>query len=227
MHPSRVFFIVCFGVAFTAAKSQSFSGRNLADHMLIKVLDKWIDRPEYPVDGSPYLNPEFASGEVYTAKGTYTDVMMRYNIDQDVVEFRQDEAIYALDPEPRIKKIVLGEDVFVVEKGEAIGKMNNSFYIRLDSGKAQLLMKKVVSFREAQAAQAMQAASTPARYQKMPDQYYYKLGDGGVEKITSIKKMIESFPDKQDELSAFAKKEKISPKNEKELIQFFTYYNSL
>tara|TARA_R110000744_G_scaffold84385_2_gene165149 strand:- start:270 stop:953 length:684 start_codon:yes stop_codon:yes gene_type:complete len=227
MNLNKLLFTALLAFLFSPAISQSFNGRNLADHMLIKIMDKSLYKQEYPVDGSPYLNPEFTEGEVYTSKGNYSEVPLRYNIDTDVIEFSQDEAVYALDPEPRIKKVVIGENVFVVEKGEIIGKMNNSFYLRLDSGKAQLLMKKAVSFREAQPAQAMQAASTPARYQKMPDQYFYKIGDGGVMKIGSIKKLIEEFPDKQEELSAFAKKEKISPKNERELISFFQYYNSL
>ncbi|MEQ8531141.1 MAG: hypothetical protein RIB86_04795 [Imperialibacter sp.] len=227
MHLNKLLFTALLAFLFSPAFSQSFNGRNLADHMLIKIMDKSLYQQEYPVDGSPYLNPEFVEGEVYTTKGSYTGVPLRYNIDSDVIEFSQNEGVYVLDPEPRIEKVVIGKDVLVVDKGEAIGKMDNSFYLRLDSGKAQLLMKKAVSFREAQPAQAMQAASTPARYQKMPDQYFYKIGDGGVAKITSIKKLIAEFPDKQEELSAFAKKEKISPKNEKELVSFFEYYNSL
>jgi hypothetical protein len=39
--------------------------------------------------------------------------------------------------------------------------------------------------------------------------------------------MIAAFPDKQTELTEFAKKEKISPKKEDEMIKLVRYYNSL
>ena len=39
--------------------------------------------------------------------------------------------------------------------------------------------------------------------------------------------MIASFPDKQEEVKQFAKKEKISPKKEEELVKLVRYYNSL
>jgi hypothetical protein len=39
--------------------------------------------------------------------------------------------------------------------------------------------------------------------------------------------MIASFPEKQKELTLFAKKEKISARKEKTLIQLVQYYNSL
>ncbi len=64
-------------------------------------------------------------------------------------------------------------------------------------------------------------------YSAAPDVFYFKIKDGTVEKVESIKKMIAGFPDKQTELTEFAKKEKISPKKEEELIKLVRYYNSL
>jgi hypothetical protein len=45
--------------------------------------------------------------------------------------------------------------------------------------------------------------------------------------VGNLKEMIASFPDKQEELKQFAKKEKISPKKEDELLKLIRYYNSL
>jgi hypothetical protein len=53
------------------------------------------------------------------------------------------------------------------------------------------------------------------------------VASGELYEIESLKKLIEAFPDKHDELNAFASKEKISIRKEDELIQLIQYYNKL
>jgi hypothetical protein len=67
----------------------------------------------------------------------------------------------------------------------------------------------------------------PAEFKRTADDFYYKIGEGDLQELSNIKSMIASFPDKQEELSAFVKKEKISPKKENEVIKLVQYYNSL
>ncbi|MBA4056281.1 MAG: hypothetical protein C0490_16320 [Marivirga sp.] len=131
-----------------------------------------------------------------------------------------------MDPGPDIKKINLGDQVLVVEKYEVKGKSKSGYFALLDSGKVTLVAKKVITFREAQPPKALEVAGKPAKYSKSADEYLYKIGDGPLTGVGSIKKLIESFPDKQEELSQFVSQEKIS-KNEKELIKLVRYYNSL
>ena len=68
---------------------------------------------------------------------------------------------------------------------------------------------------------------TPAKFTRTDDVYYYKIGEGEVVKIDNLKKMIEGFPDKKNELSQFAKSEKINTKDEEDLKKLIKYYNSL
>ena len=67
----------------------------------------------------------------------------------------------------------------------------------------------------------------PAKFSKSSDAYFYRIGSGELQEVDNIKDMIASFPDKQEELKQFAKKEKISPKKEEELLKLVRYYNSL
>ena len=57
--------------------------------------------------------------------------------------------------------------------------------------------------------------------------YFLQVGDGELKQVDNIKEIIAALPDKQDELTQYAKKEKISAKKEKDIIQFVKYYNSL
>jgi hypothetical protein len=211
------------------AEAQDMSGYHIADHLLIKAADEQLKRgPEAEsVEGTPYLDETFVTGHVYSRYGNYKGISMRYNIYEDHIEFRQKDLIYILDPDLMIKKVDLGEQVLVVENYEFRMKTQSGFLTLLDSGKVTLLSKKVVTYREQQPPKALESAPTPAQYSMLPDVYYYKIGNGEVMKVQNIKKMISSFPDKHQELTQFAKKEKLSHKNEADMIALVRHYNTL
>lgn len=199
------------------------TGRNIADHLLIldanRTLNETVARK---AEGSPYLVDNFIAGNVLSSKGRFDGVEMRYNIHEDVVEFRQNNYTYFLDPSPDIRRISMGEHTLIVDKADG---RRYGFYAVLDSGRVSLLAKKRVSYREGRPPQALQAAPTPARYTNLPDTYYYRIGDGPLIKVTSVKKMIASFPDRQAEAKAFATREKLSSRKGDDLAKLVKYYN--
>lgn len=212
--------------AFCIAQQQV--GKNIADHLLIKSADK--DRygeTDKETVGSPYLKDDFVKGKVYTFNRDFNDVPMRYNIYNDYVEFTQDNKTYILDPEPRIKELNFDNKTFLVFKYEYKGKSKHGYLELLDTGKVMLLAKKTMLYREWQPAKALESGPTPAKYTKTGDIYFYKIGDGEVTRVEGLKTMIESFPDKQTELTAFAKKEKLGAKDAEDLKKLLKYYNSL
>ena len=203
------------------------TGVNVTDHMLMMDARKAMSGPsEEKIEGTPYLTEEFLTADVYSNKGKYPATPMRYNIFADYIEFKHKDITYILDAGPDIKKVDFGNFSLVVEKTEVKGKMKSGYFALLDSGKVTLLSKKVVTYREAQPPKALETTGKPARYSRSGDDYLYKVGNGPVMDVGSVKKMIESFPDKQEELKQFASQEKIS-KNEKDLVKLVKYYNSL
>lgn len=205
---------------------QDMTGRDIRDHMLID-LSKKVDRSITEFEGSPYLNKDFVSGEVYGSKKKYTGLQLRYNIFNDNIEFIQNGVTYALYAEPRIVKVILGDEAYVVEKQEIKGKTGYGYFARLDSGKVVLLAKKIVHFTEKQEPKALEAAGKPAKFTRAPDVFYYRIGDAEISKVGSLKGFIDSLPDKKDEVSSYAKKEKLGTKNESDLVNLVRYYNSL
>jgi len=178
------------------------------------------------IDGTPYLDEKFADGEI-TLGDKIRKVPVRYNIFQDLMEYKQNGQPLVLDPTPAIGKVRFGDNTFVVQKFEFKGKTKFGFLTLLDSGKVMLFSKKGVIYLEGRKGGALDGTDLPARYSKIPDVFYYKIGDGDLHEIESIKSMIASFPEKQEELTLYAKKEKVSHKKEKTLVQFVQYYNSL
>jgi hypothetical protein len=181
------------------------------------------------IEGTPYLSESYVTAEILYAKGNLSKLPVRYNAFQDLIEYKQNGNSFVIDPTSQIKKINLGEQTFIVDKFEYKGKTKYGFLTLLDSGKVMLLSKKMITYSESKVSRGLDGVdvTSPAKFSMAPDTYYYKIANGELQKVESIKEMIATFADKQEELTKYAKKEKISPKKEKDLIQLVHYYNSL
>lgn len=178
------------------------------------------------IKGSPYLDDAYVDGVVYYGNKTLK-APMRYNAFQDLMEYQQNGKQLVLDPSETITKVTLGNSTFASLKYNTDGKTKFGYFVMLDSGKVALFAKKEISFTPVRKGRAQDGSDEPAQYKRSPDAFYYKVGDGTLQEVGAIKEMIATFPDKQEELAQYAKKEKISAKKEKEIVQFVQYYNSL
>jgi hypothetical protein len=178
------------------------------------------------IKGTPYLKEAYEEGLIVYANNTIK-VPARYNVFKDLMEYQQSGRALVLDPNVSIKKVQLHNATFVVDKYVADGKTKLGYFALLDSGKVTLYAKKSVSYLAPQKGRALDGGDQPAEFKKIADTFYYKIGNNTLQEVKNVKTMIASFPDKQDELTTFVKKEKISPRNEEELIQLVKYYNSL
>ena len=229
---SKMAFLMSVSVIFVVSSlsAQDLNiNRNLDDLMLFKIREKAFNSEDEPKDytGSPYSNEEFITGEIQRNNNVFVEVPIRFNMFNDWVEFKKDNRIYILDPDEQIKRVDFGDYKLVVKNYDYKENTIWGYLAQLDSGKASVFAKKRVGFREAQLAQALQSEGTPAKFQPLPDYYYNQIGDSEVNRIENMKSMISEFPDNQDGLRAFVKKEKISHRRAGDLIKFTQYYNSL
>lgn len=178
------------------------------------------------IEGTPYLEETYVQGEVQFGK-TVSVLPIRYNIFQDLMEYKQNGQVLVFDPTTKIKKVHFGNQTFIVDKFELKGKTKYGFLTMLDSGKAMLVSKHVVTYLGAKKGGNLDGSDTPARYARSADVYFYKIGTGNLIRVENLKSLIAGFADKQEELTKFAKEEKISVKKENELVRLFKYYNSL
>jgi hypothetical protein len=178
------------------------------------------------IKGTPYMNEKYEDAVVYYSNKNFK-VPARYNVFKDLIEYQQNGAVLALDPSPSIKEVNLQNTTFRVEKYVLDGKPKLGYFALLDSGKVMLYSKKVVKFLAEQKGRALDGSDQPAEFKKVPDVFYVKIGTDDLHEVKNIKSLVASFPDKQEELTQFVKKEKISPKKEEEVIKLIQYYNSL
>lgn len=179
------------------------------------------------IEGTPYLDEKYVDGEIYFGESARTKAPVRYNIYQDLMEYQQNGKALVLDPSAKIKKVQMGDITFIVEKLTLDGKTKYGFLNLLDSGKVTLFSRKMMRYQAPLKGRALDGGDQPAKFSKMSDLYFYKIGTGELQEVGSLKDLIASLPDKQDEIKLYAKQEKLSPKKEDELRKLIQYYNSL
>ena len=177
------------------------------------------------IAGSPYVDDKYKDGMIYYGDKNYS-APIRYNAYQDLIEYQQNGKALTLDANPTIKKVVVGEEVFIPLSPEGNTK-KLGYFVMVDSGKVSLYSKKKIIFLPFKQRGKIDGTDQPAEFQKKPDIFYYQVGVGALQQVDNVKSMIASLPDKQDEMTQFAKKEKINTKKEKDIIQFVKHYNSL
>ncbi len=216
-------------LAGTIAQGAFSQGKLMVDRFQTRVLNNQLldGSPVYDAEGSPYLNDEFAEGTVYVGSATYPDVLLRYNMYEDRIEFKVYESLYGFSPTKNIDSVRLGDRKFVVRTFKTKAKEGVGFLIALDSGKMQLFLRKSVYLKPKEEPKAMQYNMIPPTFKPRADVFYVSLGDAELIEVESIKKVVAILPDRREEVAAFAKAEKLSAGSEADLIKLSRYYNSL
>lgn len=207
-----------------------------AVHDLIHKLDR-INRSKTPeeinkeilknIEGTPFLNPEFISGEVYTSDGNKIEnVLLRYNIFNNKMEAKFNESLFQLS-ENLIRRIAFEERTFDYLSYTIADKENAGYLELIHDGEWKIYCRFAKKFKEAQAQKAMQDKPNPAAFRDLPDIYLVKTGDNKVQGFKSKKELLSVFSLHKNEVQAFMKKNKLKHNNSADLKMLMTYYETL
>ncbi|MDN5199820.1 hypothetical protein QQ008_00560 [Fulvivirgaceae bacterium BMA10] len=198
--------------------------RQLVDE--VKFKQRSSNLPE-DVQGSPYLSKEFIRGEVHLkSKSKYKDVPLRYNIYNDDIEFEKDGQVFALGSKIHIDQVVIGLDTFVYLTYLERETVKQRYFKSLVRGKASLLIKMNTIFKEKKASTGI-LLEQPAQFDRQQDVLFIKVDNKLAIRIPGKKKLSAIFEDKQELMAAFIKAEKLSTRNQLDLVKLVNYYNSL
>lgn len=189
----------------------------------------WIKRTQpgtSTIEGSPYLNDDFIDGTIYFDKKYKIDkVPLRLNLYNGEMEFKEKSVTMAIAKPARINKIVMGAYTFIYlpeDKNEKVGG-----FVRLWSPELPSIITKMeIDFRKKEPAKPY-VEPLPDRFEKGHDKHFLLTSTHEIEKITSVKKLIQAIGEHESELSDYAKQEKVSSGNIEELVKLMEYYHSL
>ncbi|MBE0649999.1 MAG: hypothetical protein IH595_04065 [Bacteroidales bacterium] len=188
-----------------------------------------IKIPYSKIQGSPYLNTQFGTGQIFTKEQTlYGSYPLRYNVFTGNFEFRKSNSeVFELNAPGMVGKIDLDDTTFVYAPYLDKQVTSNGFFQLLNSGtKAQGLIRYSIEFLKATPPGAYQDAQ-PARFSSVQKDYYVRFGQEPAVLIYKNSDFLKALPDKKSEITKFIKKEKIHASREDDLIKLLNYYNSL
>lgn len=179
--------------------------------------------------GSPYSNDNFFDAQI-TIMDTVVTVPVKYNVVLDEMEFRKDDKTYALVAKEKTEvKMVLSKVTYNYVRYNIENTTKKGFLIRnTTNDKINFYSKEVITYVPFKEAINAYTQATPAHYRKDSNIYFIGLGNGNiVEMPTKKKELLKMFPNKEKEIEEFLKSNKISFKDEKDLIVLVNYLDTL
>lgn len=181
------------------------------------------------VQGSPYLQEEWAIGNVELKNGkSYKGVALKYDQVKDVLLFRNEKNEMNTFAQPvqsftitnrKDNQPLLFRNGFTpVKNGN-----ENSFYQVLADGKIQLLVRKVKKVRE---DKAYGSATTVRTIEEYTTYFIAKNGEPVIIKKNE-KAVLEALGGNSTALEAYIRSNKLNVKNDEDLVKLIAYVNSL
>jgi hypothetical protein len=189
----------------------------------------WIKRVQGlspQIAGSPYLNDEFTSGTIYFDKKFKIEkIPLRINLYNGDMEFKEKDVTMAIAEPQRVDKVVMGEYTFIYIPENKKAKVGG--FVRMWNPELPSIITKMeIDFKKKEPAKPY-VEPLPDRFEKGHDKHFLLTSTHEIEKITSVKKLIQAIGEHESELSDFAKQEKVSSGNIEELVKLLEYYHSL
>ena len=212
-------------------KAQNYQLQNVYDFYRLQMRNEKLSEPgltENNIEGSPYDSKEFREGYLVTVTNQkYVGLFLRYNIFNDRIEYR-DEAgnPMAIAYPEAINHVVIGSAKYIYSPYAVQKKVVKGFFRVAEEGRASLFIRKNIGFQEAQPAAAYKDPEPP-KFLKKPDDFYIRIEPSEAKLISNKSDLPLAFPDKNDQIDEFIKKNKIKANREEDLAKLVRFYNSL
>lgn len=176
--------------------------------------------------GSPYLNEEFKMGTVTIKNEESYKSYLRYNAYNDEIEMKDGATTTAVMKRDYIT-VRLGADVFSIHTYAYEEGVKDGYFNALNEGKAQLLRRRKVYLKAAQAATSSYSQDKPPKFE-MEESFYISINGETAQPVRLNKKGVLSlFSDYQTDLSSYVKENKMKLKSTEEVVKLLEYYNTL
>lgn len=180
------------------------------------------------VEGSQYVIDKFLPATIEGVEGTH---LMRYNALNDDIEYQKEEdKIFVLDKTNKKYDVVFlnnKQKYGVYEYVDFSGESTKGFLIELYASNLSLLKREKVKYVSDKYPKNGYEDLVPAHYERAADEYYIKQGDNIVAFPKNKKLLLAMYPEKKSEISNYLKSNRVSFKNERDLISTVAFLSTL
>lgn len=179
------------------------------------------DKSKEGAVGSPYVNDLYLNTQI---SGTDNVFQSRYNAFTDEVEVKYEDALFVIPKEEQYKTIyykLLDSKLQLMRYSSEKEDFVYGYLFELfASGSVGVYKRERVTYQEARPSVNGYSLPTPPKYNKKSPEYYIKISDTKTIPFPKNKKALqELFSQKADAISNYLKDEKISFKDENDLIK--------
>lgn len=213
--------IFLLSLQVNAQKFQEFNSEDLMKIQKRSNQNRFGHSEKQLAGSSP--DSQFIPAVIIKTDGTeISDIALRYNVFSNTMQFKRNGTVLDIYETDKIKRIILGDKVFVYAPYNDAKRIRLSYFQLLNEGKYQLLkMYKVVS----DGTTEKPMANDYSRFEKSTPYYYLRYADGMANLIDSQKKLIKILQPIQQEVIDYIMKHNIKPTDEIELIDLMEYIN--
>ena len=181
---------------------------------------------EESYDGSPYLDADFVEGEILSLDGkVFKSVPLRYNIYNDLFEFKSEKGILALEKSERFAQFNFGNRTFVYSK-YSDGKREMEGYLEL--------IERGAYSAYARYRITLKPAEKPAPYKEArkatfttPGEDYLVSGPGILPAfVSSSSELSKLFPSLAEKIEKFEGGKKKKLRKREDIVGLINYLNS-
>jgi hypothetical protein len=175
-------------------------------------------------EGSMYLNNEWKEGLVVLKDNTImSGIKLRYNIYFQQMQFiRENDTLAFADPE-EIKHILMGDMKFIYTEYLDEGVIDHGYFSIFVDGDCRLLVRNVVTYHK---TYGNSDCEKDAFFKSC--NLYLQKGDHPAKLLSCGKRSIcRMLPDKEREIKAFIKVNKLKMKTQEDMARVVNFYNSI
>jgi hypothetical protein len=191
--------------------------------------NKVLERKKEKIEGTPYLNEVFMSSSISGADNLF---VTRYNAYNDEVEISHDGSIFVIPKVDKHNTIVNKSFDYILKLIRYNAGGENYVYGYLfelfTTENMGLYQRQQIVLQEAREAANSYSTAIPAKYIKKSTEHYLMMGENKVMLFPKNKKALTSlFSGKEEKITDYLKSEKISFKEEEDLIKLTKFLATL
>ncbi len=196
---------------------------------LIRRSDIFGYNPFKEIEGNPYFEKEFQTGEIIHKDSSVTrDVLMRLNHYSDQIEFKYKNSIMIFTQPRDIDHVTFGHKSFVFSDYSTGKKNKSGFFEVLAWGNCKLFLRRASIIKREKLPPTELKGGNFRDYFRTTEEYYLKKGDLPAIKIQKTKKSIlKALSDHETELIDFIEKRELKLKKDEDLIDLIYHYNAI
>ena len=212
-------------ICFSALAQSRSVAYNQLNYLKRESFMKGTTKPYQDVEGTPYMDDQFKDGYIFMKEGEAVPGELRFDIYANQIQFIDSGQVFTIAHPDRVDLIEIEGTIFRylpyrADVGEKMG-----YFISLAEGQYSLYLKEARKMTEARPPAPYQDP-VPAKFVKLPDTYYLRIGANPAMKLSTKKALLEMLGNNGSQVEEYLKNEKIYLKKEPDLIKLVNHLNN-